>query len=193
MENFDTARLSYLVVLVALVGGSLLVRNRQRLGTMFKQASAWVVIFVVVIIGFGLWSDIRQASTPRQSVLGETGQITAPRRADGHYYLIVQLNGTPVEFVVDTGATEVVLSQEDAYRVGINLDFLVYSGIANTANGQVRTAPARIKLIELSGITDQNFRVQVNGGEMQGSLLGMTYLRRFSHIEITNDTLILTR
>ncbi len=193
MENFDGTRLTYLIVLVVLIGASLLVRNRQRLGTMLKQASAWVVIFVVVIIGFGLWSDIRQASAPRQSVLAETGQITAPRRADGHYYLILQLNGTPVEFVVDTGATEVVLSREDAKRVGINLDLLIYSGIANTANGQVRTAPARINLIELSGITDQNFRVRVNGGEMQGSLLGMTYLRRFSRIEISNDMLVLTR
>lgn len=193
MENFDAPRLTYLLVLLIFVGGSVVLRQRHNIGTMFKQASAWVAIFVVVIIGYGVWSDIRQEAAPRQSVVAETGQIMAPRRADGHYYLTLRLNDTPIEFVVDTGATEVVLSQADARAIGLNLSALVYSGTAMTANGSVETAPARIAKIDLAGIIDRNVRVRVNGGEMHGSLLGMTYLRRFSRIEIADDTLILTR
>ena len=116
-----------------------------------------------------------------------------PRGFDGHFYLVLKLNGKAVEFVVDTGASEVVLTKEDAARAGLDLDDLVYTGRAFTANGPVRTAPARIAKVDLSGITDTNLRVSVNEGEMDGSLLGMTYLRRFEKIEISGDTLTLTR
>ena len=105
----------------------------------------------------------------------------------------LRLNGVPIEFVVNTGATEVVLSEADARAVGINMDRLIYTGLAMTANGEVRTAPARVSLTELEGIEDRNLRVWVNEGEMDGSLLGMRYLRLFEKIEMTSDTLTLTR
>ncbi|HGG06071.1 MAG TPA: TIGR02281 family clan AA aspartic protease, partial [Aliiroseovarius sp.] len=57
----------------------------------------------------------------------------------------------------------------------------------------VRTARTHIKDITLGGITDRNIPAVVNAGDMEGSLLGMTYLRRFSRIEIAGDQLILTR
>ncbi len=86
-----------------------------------------------------------------------------------------------------------MLSRQDAQRVGIDLDSLTYLGRAFTANGEVRTAPARIDTVELGDIVDQGLRVVVNEGEMEGSLLGMTYLRRFESLEIRGDKLILTR
>jgi len=98
-----------------------------------------------------------------------------------------------VEFVVDTGATDVVLTREDAQRAGIDLASLAYTGRAMTANGMVRTASARVDEISLGDTRDTGLRVSINEGEMPQSLLGMTYLRRFSRIEIANDTLILTR
>jgi len=105
----------------------------------------------------------------------------------------LHLNGIPVEFVVDTGATEVVLSEADARAVGINVEALIYSGTAMTANGEVRTAPARIILADLEGIEDKNLRVWVNQGEMDGSVLGMRYLGLCEKIESAGDQLILTR
>ncbi len=192
MDGSDIARFAYLALLGAVVAGYFLAQNRKNLGKVAQQAMIWVLIFVGVIAGYGLWSDIQRDLAPRQSVLS-TGQVEVPRMFDGHFYLTARLNGEPVEFVVDTGATDVVLTKADALRIGIDLDALTYTGSAMTANGMVRTARARIDRISVGEIEDRNLEVWINEGEMDRSLLGMAYLRRFSRIEIADDTLILTR
>jgi aspartyl protease family protein len=192
MNTDDYGRLAYLVILAVAVSGWFLAENRGNLGKSARQAVAWGLIFIGVIAGYGLWSDIRSDVMPRQSVIGQ-GIIEVPRGFDGHYHLTLDLNSVPVNFIVDTGASDVVLTREDALRVGLNLDDLIFSGIANTANGTVTTADARIARVQLGDITDQNISVSVNGGEMDGSLLGMTYLQRFQKIEIAGGKLILTR
>lgn len=192
MDGSDIARFAYLALLGAVVAGYFLAQNRRNLGKVAQQAMIWVLIFVGMIAGYGLWSDIQRDLAPRQSVLS-TGQVEVPRMFDGHFYLTARLNGEPVEFVVDTGATDVVLTKADALRIGIDLDALTYTGSAMTANGMVRTARARIDRISVGEIEDRNLEVWINEGEMDRSLLGMAYLRRFSRIEIADDTLILTR
>jgi len=193
MENFDTARLLYLVLL----GGAVLLwffaQNRASLGKVTQQALVWGLIFVGVIAAVGLWGDIRQTVQPTQTVLAQGDRIELPRAPDGHYYLTAQVNGTPVRFVVDTGATQIVLSQDDARAAGLELSNLIYAGRAFTANGTVRTAPVRLDQIAIGPIADHDVRAVVNEGKMDQSLLGMDYLQRFSSVEISNGTLSLTR
>jgi aspartyl protease family protein len=128
---------------------------------------------------------------PRQMVT-ETGAIEVPLAADGHYYLTLQINGTAVPFMVDTGASGMVLSLEDADRLGLDPGSLAFRGQAQTANGVVRTATVTLPLIELGPFRTEDFRAFVNGGEMEGSLLGMDYLRQF-RMEFADGTLILRR
>jgi len=129
---------------------------------------------------------------PRQSQIAAQS-IQVPRRGDGHFYLTLKMNDVNVSFVVDTGASDVVLSRSDARRIGLNVNDLVFSGRATTANGTVTTAFARVGDVRLGDIRDKNLRVSVNGGKMNGSLLGMSYLRRFDSIEIKGDKLLLKR
>ena len=75
---------------------------------------AWGLIFLGIIAGYGLWEDVRRDVVPRQSVAQDGSVIEVPRGPGGHYYLTVNVAGTPVEFIVDTGATDVVLTMEDA-------------------------------------------------------------------------------
>jgi len=192
MADIETGRLAYLILLGIAVVGWFLAQNRESLGKTAQQAVVWGLIFIGVIAGFGLWSDIRDDVTPRQSVTG-SGIIEVPRSFDGHYYLVLQINGKSINFVVDTGATDVVLSRSDAVQVGINLGDLIYSGTASTANGVVKTARVRVDEFKLGSIIDKNIPVYVNQGEMDGSLLGMSYLQRFERIEISGNKLILTR
>ena len=103
--------------------------------------------------------------------------MEVPRAFDGHYYLTLDLNGVPVDFVVDTGATDMVLTRADAARIGLDPDALAYTGVAGTANGQVRTARVRLDEVSLGGILDRNLPASVNEGVMDTSLLGMSYLR----------------
>ncbi|MDJ0825768.1 MAG: TIGR02281 family clan AA aspartic protease [Rhodobacter sp.] len=193
MDSDDTGQLIYLVLLGCVVLSYFLISHRQSLGQMTRQAALWVLIFIGVIAGVGLWSDIRQDVLPQQSVMAGAGRVEVPRAFDGHYYLTLAVDGTPVQFVVDTGATDIVLSRQDAVRAGIDLNELIYSGMANTANGPVRTARVRIDELALGQIKDRNVAVWVNEGEMNGSLLGMAYLQRYVRIEITDGTLVLER
>lgn len=192
MDTNDYARLIYLALLAAAVGGYFFTQNRGSWPKHAQQGAIWALIFVGVVAGYGLWGDISRDLRPRQAML-ENGQVEVPRMFDGHFYLTARLNGEPVEFVVDTGATDVVLTRADAARIGIDLDTLAFTGRAYTANGTVRTASATVNEVALGRITDRNLRVLVNEGEMDQSLLGMAYLRRFSKIEIEDDKLVLTR
>ncbi|MFS4579958.1 TIGR02281 family clan AA aspartic protease [Phaeobacter sp. C3_T13_0] len=193
MDSIETPRLIYLVLLLVAVGSWVFVQNRQGLGKTIQQLAIWAFIFLGVIAGYGLWEDIRNTVQPQQVVMRDKGRVDVPRARDGHYYLTVDVNDVPVQFLVDTGASAVVLNEEDARRVGLDPDRLAYLGRARTANGEVRTALARVESMSLGGITDHKISLSVNEGQMDQSLLGMDYLQRWSSIEIRNGSLILTR
>lgn len=193
MSEYEGGRLIYLVVLGAAVVFWFFAHNRQSLNRTLQQAVIWSLLFLGVIAAVGLWDDVRQQVLPRQSVFDEQGRVEVPRSADGHYYLTLDVNGTPVNFVVDTGASDVVLSQKDAAATGLPMDELVYLGRALTANGEVRTAPIRLESMALGSIVDRNVPAVVNEGDLDRSLLGMSYLQRWDRIEISQGGLILTR
>ena len=192
MQQIDFANLTYLVILGSVLVLWFVVQNRDSIGKLMQQALIWVLIFVGAIAVVGLWDDIRQTVRPKQSVVSEDS-IELPRAPDGHYYLTAQVNGEPIRFVVDTGASQIVLGQSDAERIGIDTGRLAYLGRAYTANGEVRTAPVRLNSVEVGPVRHEDVRAVVNEGEMSGSLLGMSYLQRFSSIEITGGKLVLTR
>jgi len=192
MTGDDIARFAYLGLLGLAIAGGMLVQYRGRMGEMARNAALWGLIFLGVIAAVGLWSDIRDTVAPRQAVIDAT-TVEVPRGRDGHYYLTLEVNDVPVIFVVDTGATDIVLSQRDARSVGLDPDDLAYLGTAQTANGIVRTAPVRLDRVTLGDIEDRNLRAVVNEGQIDASLLGMGYLGLFSRIEIADGRLILTR
>ena len=193
MSEFDYARLFYLVLLGSAILLWFFAQNRQSLGRITQQAMVWGLIFVGVIAAVGLWGDIRQTVRPGQAVIAEDGRIELPRAPDGHYYLLADVNGTPVRFVVDTGASQIVLTRDDASRIGIDTGDLDYIGRAYTANGEVRTAPVRLDRVAIGPVVDEGVRAVVNEGQLDSSLLGMDYLQRFSSVEITGGKLVLTR
>lgn len=193
LDSFDTGRLIYLVLLGLMVVGWFVAQGRGNWNKTLQFVAIWAFIFGGVIVSYGLWNDIQQTVQPRQTVFAETGQIEVPRHPSGHYFIDTTVNGTPVSFVLDTGATSMVLTQEDAVRVGLDPSTLNYMSRAMTANGEVRTAPVRLESLSLGPVTDRNVPAVVNGGEMSQSLMGMTYLQRWGRIEIADGTLTLTR
>jgi aspartyl protease family protein len=193
MTSDTTASLIYLVLLGCAVGGWFLVQNRNGVGKMMQQAMIWGFLFLGVIAAYGLWSDVQRQTAANQMLRLGDGQIIVPRQPDGHYYLTLALNGENIRFVVDTGASDMVLTRSDAGRAGLEPDSLNFTGTAATANGTVRTAPVRIDTVRLGDITDTDVRASVNDGEMFGSLLGMRYLEKWGRIEISGGELRLTR
>jgi len=148
---------------------------------------------VAGVVAVGLWPQLRNTVVPQQSMVTGSGEVSIPRAFDGHYYLTLEINGAPIRFVVDTGATDMVLTPQDATAAGLDTAQLRYTGRAMTANGMVQTAPVRLDLVEVGPISDRYVPAVVNGSPMQESLLGMSYLDRFDRIEITGGQMVLTR
>ena len=120
MAGIEIDRLIYLILLLLMVAGWFFMQNRQSLNKTLQQAAIWGFIFLAVIAGIGLWEDISRTVSPQHSIVSGTGQVTIPRSIDGHYYLTAKVNDASVRFVVDTGATDIVLTQQDAERAGLH-------------------------------------------------------------------------
>lgn len=188
LDAGQLAALAFLAVLLLSLLGSLFRNN----SAILRNALVWIVIFGGAFLFSGQWDTISSSFIQRDPTFTD-GRIEVPKGADNHFRLTLQINGVPVDFLVDTGASQVVLTKEDAARVGLDPDTLAFTGTAFTANGEVATAPIRLETVELGDLRDTRVRASVNSGDMEGSLLGMSYLSRFESIEIRRDTLILNR
>lgn len=193
MNGDDYGRLIYLVVLGAAVIFWFIAQNRQKKGTVLQQALVWVLIFAGIVALYGLRDDLQRQFFPRASVTTSGDDLILRAAPDGHFYANIEINGTTVEFLVDTGASQMVLSRRDAVRAGLDPDALAYVGSAETANGTVRTARVRLDKVRFGDFEDRRVVAWVNDAQMQGSLLGMAYLSRFGEISITGDQMILRR
>ena len=191
MNDDGFARLIYLGLLMAAVVGWGLVEYRGRLGQAVRVWLAWAMIFIGLMAGYGLWNDVKNSGFARQTI-GEAGELIVPRSPDGHYYLTLTINGTDISFVADTGATNMVLSPDDAAAVGIEVQDLNFMHSAETANGTVDIARTRLDSVILGPFADRDVTAWVNGAAMEGSLLGMDYLGMFE-IQISGDKMVLRR
>ena len=123
-----------------------------------------------------------------QATLG--GTVTLPRRDDGHFYAQAEVNGSTVDFVIDTGATVVSLTREDAERAGITVDPDRFTVVGEGASGPVMGQAVMLRDVSLGDhrITDVPALILADGGQ---SLLGQNVLSRFQTVSIENDQMLL--
>ncbi len=187
----DIGRLIYLLLLLAGIGGAVLLGRRGGGLQALRDFAVWGLIFAMVVIAYGFRDVLLREVLPQRAMVTETGAIALRRGGDGHFHATVEVNGAPVRFLVDTGATGIVLSQRDAGAAGIVVDDLDFEGRAATANGIVPIAPVRLDDLRFGEIEVRDVAAAVNGGALDSSLLGMSFLNRFDRIEIRGDTLLL--
>lgn len=191
MDFNDLPRLVYLVLLLAVVGGYFLIESRGQIGRRAQQAAIWGLIFLGAVAAAGLWGDVRRAALPGEALVrGDALEVRAA--ADGHYYLTAEVNRAKVLFVVDTGASDIVLTLRDAGRAGLDPEGLAYFGTAMTANGRVATAPVTLDRFAVGGVEEHGVPAVVNGGDLDTSLLGMSWLGRHE-ATFSRDRLVIRR
>jgi aspartyl protease family protein len=155
------------------------------MGQVLTQAAIWALIFLGTIAAYGLWPDIRQALLPTQAavVSPEGRAVAVPRAMNGHYYLTLQINGAPVAFTVGHRASDLVLSREDARRAASDPDRLAYTGLGR--HRQRHRAEPRPRVAR-QGRARRHRRPRraavVTDGDLDSSLLGLTYLHLFSRL-----------
>ncbi len=130
--------------------------------------------------GFGLTSA--GAAAPSAAVL---------KGADGHFWADGQVNGEPVRFLVDTGATAVALTPADAERLGFRTQDLDYSYRVTTAGGRSRAAAVTLSSVSVGGARLDDVGALVIEKGLDTSLLGMSYLGRLARFEATREALFL--
>ena len=196
-QQGSAMRLVYLMVLLAFVGSGMVMYSRSSASEVMRNVAIWAGIFVIALIIGSFWEDFRGLSNrvagnvvPGMAIEENDG-IWVARRQDGHFYLDAQVNGTSVLFLVDTGASEISLTTRDADRIGLELTPAHFVGRVFTANGEVAVAPIRLDSVIVGPIAAYNVEAHVNSGEMGGSLLGMSFLRRLSSYEVRGDRLFL--
>jgi clan AA aspartic protease (TIGR02281 family) len=109
----------------------------------------------------------------------------------GHFLVEAVVNGVPVDFMVDTGASHVVLTLQDARRIGFTPAQLEFTEQFQSANGAVPAAPVELRELRIGQLRVFDLEAAVNGGPLPISLLGMSFLQRLSSYEVARGRLIL--
>ena len=189
----DQARFFYLALLGAAVLLWVFRSYRGRLGQATQHAAIWVLIFLGVLLAIGFKDNLTSLLYTDQPQMSGDATVVLRRGNDGHFHTTMAINGVDIPFMVDTGATNLVLARDDARRVGIDLDRLNFSIPSSTANGIIQSAGVRLESVRLGDIVDHDVRAIVNGGELDQSLLGMRYLERYRSFEVEGDRMTLRR
>lgn len=193
----DWQRLVYLMVLAPLVGAGLVHFVRESPSVALRNAATWLGIAAILIAGYsfrtelGFVSDRVMGNLMPAEGIETNGEVTFYAADGGHFYVEADVEGTPIVFMVDTGASDVVLSPRDARRIGFDMSQLSYSRLYNTANGTGRGAPVTLKSLSVGPIFLTDLAASVNQADLDVSLLGMTFLRRLSSYEARPDRLTL--
>lgn len=178
--------------LLCLLFTSFLVRNR---GNNMRHAFYWILIFVVIGVGYSCKELVGNTKDrflshllPGYAVV-VNNEIRVQKADDGHFYLFVALNGKSVKFLIDTGATSVVLSRSYATTLGLDPNTLKFNTMMRTANGMTRNAPVFLETFEVAGFVLHDFPAYISEVEMDGCMLGMSFLKRLKSYEMNGDTL----
>lgn len=130
---------------------------------------------------------------PRQEAVLSKGSVVSIPRTNGQFFAQGRVNTGSVRFLIDTGASTVALTLDDARRSGIDVNRLVYDRTVETANGRTMAAEVALKEVRIGGVRVTNVRALVLSEGLHISLLGMTYLGELQKVEVMPNQLILRR
>lgn len=129
----------------------------------------------------------------QQDVYASGGGATIRKEADGHFWATAYVNSMPVRFMVDTGATQVVLTERDARSIGINPDDLPRRARVSTAAGETQAGVVTLGRISVEGAEARDVQAIVMDDRLDHSLLGMSFLNRFHNWKATRDEIVIRR
>lgn len=198
LAKIDQPNAWYLVGLLALSSSALVRMRGLRLASVVGAVAGWTAVFAVLFAGYAFRGDLRAigvklqtALNPEHPVAAAQGTVVIGRSAENSFYVAGQINGQPARFLIDTGATDIVLNQDDAARAGLTPAAQQFSRPSETANGVGYGASGVVKSLVVGSIRLTDVPVQINKAPMSASLLGMTFLQRLESYDVKGDQLTL--
>jgi aspartyl protease family protein len=183
---------------IVLIAGAAIAMFRDNFAQAVKSALIWLVIALVLVVGYTYRFDLKDASDRVMSELvpgrvatrGRTVELA--RLEGGDFQVSTQVNGKHVGMVLDTGASSVVLTSEAAKAAGLPLEMVKYTVNVDTANGRTRAAAVTLDRLAIGGIVERSVPALIaQPGQLKTSLLGMSFLNRLQGWEVRGDKLVM--
>jgi len=198
LSSGDFASLAYKIALLIFVGAIALAMFRERLTQALVAATLWVGFALVLIVGYSYRFELRDvgervlAELVPGHVITHGRSVEVARAFNGDFDVTAQINGARIVMVLDTGASSVVLTLDDARAAGLPIEVLSYTANIDTANGRTRAAPVTLDRVAIGGLVERSVAALVaQPGQLKTSLLGMSFLNRLQSWEVRGDRLLL--
>ena len=198
LSSGDSVWLVYKIALLVFVGAGVFIMFRGRFVKALAAALLWIVLALVLVVGYSYRYELHDVADRVMAELvpghvitrGRTVEVA--RTVNGDFDVTAQINGARVAMVLDTGASSVVLTREDAKAAGLPLEVLAYTTNIETANGRTRAAPVTLDRLAIGGLVEHSVAALVaQPGQLKTSLLGMSFLNRLQSWEVRGDRLLL--
>lgn len=188
----------YALLLLVLVTSSLIAR-RLPIGGIVRLGLMWIAIFAVLLGAFK-WAQDQgwvageggetPAALPQARTEGQALRI--PVAADGHYWVEGTINGTPVRFLIDSGASVTALSAKAAQAAGLNFDPNAPGVTMMTANGRIEAQTSSVGTLALGPIRASDLPVVISPSFGEVNVIGMNMLSRLSSWGVRDGEMVLT-
>ena len=193
----DWSTIAYQLGFAGMIAVSLFSR-RPKFGETARYVAIWAAVMAILALGYAYRTDIADAALRlRAGLIPSYAQKTGPhdlvlgQDASGGYSVIGEVNGQKINFAVDTGASDIVLSPADAQRLGVDMTHLDFARQFETANGVGQGAGYTVSTLVVGPIRFTNVPVSINRAPMSTSLLGMEFLKRLKSVEAKDGRLYL--
>jgi len=183
---------------LALVSSGLARVRKVNLGATARIVAGWAAIFLVAVTAYAFRDDaarlarrVATALVPDHAIAGSANAMVIGRGEGDGFYVVGQVDGVQVRFVIDTGSTDILLSPADAQRIGLSPEAADFARPSETANGVAFSAAARVRDLTVGPIHLADVPVSISKTPMSVSLLGMPFLNRLDSFEVKGDQLFL--
>ncbi len=165
----------------------------------FEFTGLWIVFALVALVLYSYRFEFLEVKDrvlsdlfPAKAINKNHKQLVLNIAQDGHYYLNVKIKNNEVRFMIDTGASDMVIDEKIALKLGYDLKKINYNKVFQTANGQSYGASIYFDEVDVSGIKFNNVQASITNSDLVIPLLGMSFLQKFYKYEFFRDKLILT-
>jgi aspartyl protease family protein len=198
LNTDDFGSLAVRVALLVFLAGSVIALFRHRFSAALEALLFWALLGLILAAGYTYRFELLQVGNRIAAEIipgmpatrGKNVEIARGRA--GEFTVNARVNNASLSFVLDTGASAIVLTQEAAKAAGLPIEVLSYSVNVETANGRTRAAPVTLDRVAVGGIVERSVPALIaQPGQLRTNLLGMTFLNRLESWEVRGDKLVM--